>query len=224
MPAPAAHWCARRTDLPLNTGHGAAVCPVSAPGRTVGASNAPWDKQEVRRVADSGQMPRETRLERGRRRGRMLIARSTKEMRDARLAAGLTHDEAANAIGIARSNVTRLEAGRTRDIGIVRLSEIASVLGYEVRVGLHPIGDPVRDKGQLACGRRFDALLSSRWLVTDETLLPGAGELRVWDCCVWSVRARPTWWAWTSRAACGTCRRLSAELMPGSATVRSTTS
>ena len=35
--------------------------------------------------------------------------------------------------------------------------------------------------GQLACGRRFDAVLSHLWQVTDETLLPGAGEQRAWD-------------------------------------------
>ena len=111
----------------------------------------------------------------------MLVARLIREARDARQATGLTHGEVAQAIGVARSNVTRLEAGRRQDIGIVELSEIASVLGYEVSVGLHPIGDPVRDKGQLACGRRFSALLSDSWRVTDETLLPGAGEQRAWD-------------------------------------------
>lgn len=73
----------------------------------------------------------------------------------------------------------------------MELSEIASVLGYEVSVGLHPIGDPVRDKGQLACGRRFDALLSERWRVTDETLLPGAGEQRAWDKLMRLVDATP---------------------------------
>lgn len=121
----------------------------------------------------------------------MLVARSINEIRDARLAAGLTHDEIANAIGVARSNVTRLEAGRREDLGVVELSEIASVLGYEVSVGLHPIGDPVRDKGQLACGRRFDEVLSDRWRGTDETLLPGAGEQRAWDKLLRLVDAIP---------------------------------
>ncbi|MEA2675948.1 MAG: hypothetical protein QOJ81_89 [Chloroflexota bacterium] len=79
----------------------------------------------------------------------------------------------------------------THDLGIVRLSEIASVLGYEVSVGLHPVGDAVRDKGQLACGRRFNALLSDRWRVTDETLLPGAGEQRAWDKLLRLVDATP---------------------------------
>lgn len=58
---------------------------------------------------------------------------------------------------------------------------MASVLGMELSVGLHPIGDPIRDKGQHACGRRFDAILSDRWRVTDETLLPGPTEQRAWD-------------------------------------------
>ncbi len=130
-------------------------------------------------------------MERGRRRGKMLVARLIREVRDARHASGLTHGEVARAIGIARSNVTRLEAGQRQDLGIVERSEIASVLGYEVSVGLHPIGDPLRDKGQLACGRRLDGILSDLWRVTDETLLPGAGEQRAWDKLLRLVGATP---------------------------------
>jgi transcriptional regulator with XRE-family HTH domain len=136
-------------------------------------------------------VPRETRLERGRRRGKSLIARSLTEVRSARNEAGLTHEEVAHSIGLSRSNFTRLERGEFDDLGIVRLSEIASVLGYEVSVGLHPVGDPVRDKGQLACGRRVNALLSDRWRVTDETLLPGAGEQRAWDKLLRLVEETP---------------------------------
>jgi transcriptional regulator with XRE-family HTH domain len=111
----------------------------------------------------------------------MLLARSVAEVRNARLVAGLSLDQLARELEWSATAVGRLESGQREDIGIVALSEIASVLGYEVSVGLHPIGDPVRDKGQLACGRRFDAVLSERWRVTDETLLPGAGEQRSWD-------------------------------------------
>jgi transcriptional regulator with XRE-family HTH domain len=109
------------------------------------------------------------------------VARVLGELRVARTTSGVTHGEIAQALGMARSNITRLEAGELKDVGVVRLSEIASVLGYEVSVGLHPIGDPVRDKGQLACGRRFELMLSTKWRVTDETLLPGVGEQRAWD-------------------------------------------
>jgi transcriptional regulator with XRE-family HTH domain len=134
---------------------------------------------------------KETRLLRGRRRGQMLAARAVRELRDARLLAGLSLSAVADAVDIDQSNLWRFEAGSLTDLGIVRLSEIASVLGYEVSVGLHPIGDPLRDKGQLACGRRFDALLNERWRVTDETLLPGAGEQRAWDKLLRLMDATP---------------------------------
>jgi len=75
----------------------------------------------------------------------------------------------------------RLEAGQVRELTVERVSEVASVLGFEISLGLHPIGDPIRDKGQLAVARRFQALLSEEWEQTDEMLLPGEGEQRAWD-------------------------------------------
>ena len=121
----------------------------------------------------------------------MLLARSVAELRNARLAAALSLDQLAREVGWSATTVGRLDAGEREDVGVVELSEIASVLGYEVSVGLHPIGDPLRDKGQLACGRRFDAMLHNRWRVTDETLLPGAGEQRAWDKLLRLVDATP---------------------------------
>lgn len=64
---------------------------------------------------------------------------------------------------------------------VLGLSEMASVLGMELSLNLHPIGDPIRDAGQQALGRRFDALVGPAWRSTAETLLPGQGELRAWD-------------------------------------------
>jgi transcriptional regulator with XRE-family HTH domain len=121
----------------------------------------------------------------------MLLARSITELREARLTAALSLDQMAREVGWSATAIGRFESGGREDVGIVALSEIASVLGFEVSLGLHPIGDPVRDKGQLACGRRFNALLSDRWQVTDETLLPGAGEQRAWDKLLRLVDAAP---------------------------------
>lgn len=105
--------------------------------------------------------------------------------------AALSLDQLARELGWSATAVGRFDSGKREDVGIVELSEIASVLGYEVSVGLHPVGDPVRDKGQLACGQRFNALLSDKWRVTDETLLPGAGEQRAWDKLLRLVDATP---------------------------------
>lgn len=55
---------------------------------------------------------------------------------------------------------------------------MASVLGLELSVGLHELGDPIRDAGQQALGRRFDAIPASVWQMTSETLLPNPGALR----------------------------------------------
>jgi hypothetical protein len=121
----------------------------------------------------------------------MLVSRSVAELRNARLAAALSLDQLAREVGWSATAVGRFDSGKRDDVGVIELSEVASVLGYEVSVGLHPIGDPVRDKGQLACGHRFDALLHDRWRVTDETLLPGAGEQRAWDKLLELVDATP---------------------------------
>jgi hypothetical protein len=64
---------------------------------------------------------------------------------------------------------------------VVGLSEIASVLGLELSIGLHPIGDPIRDSGQRAVGRRLSSVIGPAWRVTDEAPLPIAGDQRAWD-------------------------------------------
>jgi len=121
------------------------------------------------------------------------VARTVKELRDARVAAGVSQAEIAHLLGVAQSNVWRLEAGEVSQVTVERLSEIASVLGFEISLGLYPIGDPVRDKGQIAVGHRFEKILAPAWRGTDETLLPGAGELRAWDKLLRLVGASPAY-------------------------------
>jgi hypothetical protein len=58
---------------------------------------------------------------------------------------------------------------------------MASVLGQELSIGVHDIGDPIRDHGQQALGRRFEAILSPRWRSISEVLLPNLGDPRSWD-------------------------------------------
>jgi transcriptional regulator with XRE-family HTH domain len=121
----------------------------------------------------------------------VLVARAVDELRNARLGGGLTQAEVAQLVGVTKAQMSRLEAGQIQKVTVERLSEVASVLGYEVSLGLHPIGDPVRDKGQVAIGRRFDAILSDAWRVTNETLLPGSGEQRAWDKLLRLLAASP---------------------------------
>lgn len=87
----------------------------------------------------------------------------------------------ARELGISQAQFWRLESGRVANISLVRLCEIASLLGYEAAVTLHPIGDPIRDKAQQALAKRFDALLAPDWSVLDEVPLPTPGDQRSWD-------------------------------------------
>ncbi|MEP7158644.1 MAG: helix-turn-helix transcriptional regulator [Chloroflexota bacterium] len=124
---------------------------------------------------------KETRRQRGARRGRMLIDRVVGEMRVAREAGNVSLEKLAAEIGSSRSAVSRLERLQAKDVGVVQLSEIASALGYELSIGVHPVGDPVRDKAQLAIGRRLGVLIGPAWKVLNEVLLPDPGDRRSWD-------------------------------------------
>jgi len=73
----------------------------------------------------------------------------------------------------------RLEFGT---VPLIRLSEIASLLGLEVSVGLHPLGDPIRDAGQqLVAGRLLKNVATPPYVVFREALLPLPGDRRAWD-------------------------------------------
>jgi len=110
----------------------------------------------------------------------MLTTRTMSELRNTRVGSGLSQDATASAVGWSQSRLQRLESqGVTANL--VELSELASVLGLELSVGLHPIGEPVRDKAQLAIGKRLDSELSRAWMITNEAPLPIPGDLRAWD-------------------------------------------
>jgi len=86
----------------------------------------------------------------------------------------------ASELGVSQPHIWRLEAGQAEP-SVVEVAEMASVLGLELSVGLHELGDPIRDKGQQALAKRFEALLAPVWRVTSETLLPNLGDQRSWD-------------------------------------------
>ena len=88
----------------------------------------------------------------------------------------------ARQLGRSQSVVSRLERLRDIDrVSLVDASEIASLLGLEFSAGLHPAGEPIRDKGHQALIGRFRALLSAVFKVMAEVPLPTPGDRRAWD-------------------------------------------
>jgi hypothetical protein len=84
-------------------------------------------------------------------------------------------------VGISHTHVRRVEAGLAPHVDLDLLARIASVLGGELTLGVHPLGAPVRDKAHLALLRRFAARLarSIRWRT--EVPIPIAGDPRSAD-------------------------------------------
>jgi transcriptional regulator with XRE-family HTH domain len=110
----------------------------------------------------------------------MLVARTVGELRERRLTLGISQRSLAAALDCSQPYLWRIEAGRAEP-DVVRLSEIASVLGLELSIGVHDIGDPIHDRGQQALAKRFEAILSPKWRSLSEVLLPNPGDLRSWD-------------------------------------------
>ena len=83
--------------------------------------------------------------------------------------------------GISHTYVLRIERGLAAHVDIAVLERMASVLGHELGMGIHPIGAPVRDKGQISLLGRFAARLhpSIRWRT--EVAVPIPGDLRSAD-------------------------------------------
>jgi transcriptional regulator with XRE-family HTH domain len=125
---------------------------------------------------------REGRKDRGRRRGEELLRRLIGELRTARQAVGVSQEAVARELGCAQSEVSRLERFEFGTVSLVRLSEIASLLGLEISAGLHPLGDALRDAGQeRAVGRFVKDVAAPPYRVFRETLLPLPGDRRAWD-------------------------------------------
>jgi transcriptional regulator with XRE-family HTH domain len=105
------------------------------------------------------------------------------DLREARLRAGLSQAAVARAIGCSASTISRVERGLVPNVTIAFLTRHAATVGLLVRVGLFPVGSPVRDAGQLRVLNRLQAHIGPgwRWLVE---MSVRADDLRAFDAGV----------------------------------------
>ena len=122
---------------------------------------------------------RESRVVRGRRRGRVLVQRALAEIRAARMGAGVSQRTMARHLGWSQARYWRFESAST-PAALEDVAMAAALLGLELGMGLHPVGDPVRDKGQQAVAKRFESLLADAWRKTREAPVTGT-DWRAWD-------------------------------------------
>jgi transcriptional regulator with XRE-family HTH domain len=77
------------------------------------------------------------------------------ELREARLAAGLTQSQVGRSIGISHTEVSRIERATTTRVPFETLALIGAVLGQDISLRAYPNREPIRDVAQLDLLARF---------------------------------------------------------------------
>ena len=105
------------------------------------------------------------------------------ELLQAQIGSGLSFSELARRTSISRDTIIRMLRG-DQAMRVDHVAEVAAVLALQLAASLHPDGDPVRDRGQLALLQRLRARVAHplRWRV--EVPVPIAGERRSADAVI----------------------------------------
>lgn len=126
--------------------------------------------------------PRERLVDRGARLARQALGTIGREIHEARVAAGLSQKDVGAAVGIAASEVSRIETGRRESVSLGRLARVCAVLGLDLSVRTFPSGPPIRDAAHVRLIVRFLARVSmGAWAWRPEVPVAGLGDLRAWD-------------------------------------------
>lgn len=124
---------------------------------------------------------RERPVDRGDRMARADLARIGAESRTARVSAGLSLAAVGDAVGLSRSQLSRIERSLAPSATVAQLVRIGAVVGLDVRIRAYPGGDPIRDVGQIRLLDRFRRRLAADLRFRTEVPLPIVGDLRAWD-------------------------------------------
>jgi transcriptional regulator with XRE-family HTH domain len=124
---------------------------------------------------------RETLATQGAKRSRLLRQRLSADLEGARLAGGVSVREVSRAVGVSPHRIERTLRGEPGALTVDLAARIAPVVGLQLAASLHPNGDPVRDKAQLALLERFRPRLHPNLLWRTEVPMPIAGDLRAAD-------------------------------------------
>lgn len=105
-----------------------------------------------------------------------------RELRLARLTAGMRQADVARLLGTSRSRVCRVEGGRVRTLNVEALARHAAVVGLKPYLKLLPLGRRLLDKPQVELLARFRARLHESWSWETEVPMPIPTDLRSGDC------------------------------------------
>jgi len=124
---------------------------------------------------------RERAADRGSRLARTDLQTIGRDLRTARLMAGLTLRTVGRAVGMSYSQVGRVERGVLPSASLRQLARIGAVVGLDVRVRTYPGPGPLRDAPQLALLDRLRRRIHANLRFPTEVPLAIAGDQRAWD-------------------------------------------
>jgi transcriptional regulator with XRE-family HTH domain len=103
------------------------------------------------------------------------------ELREARLAGGLSQRTVGELVGISHSEISRIELGSALRVPYQTLAAMGAVLGLDISIRAFPGGEPIRDTAQIALLARLRARLpaSLGWRTEVPIRLPN--DRRAWD-------------------------------------------
>jgi transcriptional regulator with XRE-family HTH domain len=110
-----------------------------------------------------------------------LSRRLGREARHLRSVAGLSQSQLADAVGVSRSWLCDFELGRLARVDVRVSAILFAHLGQKLVASIYPVGEPLRDAGQVRLLDRFNARVPPVWRRTFEAVMPIPGDLRAWD-------------------------------------------
>jgi transcriptional regulator with XRE-family HTH domain len=113
---------------------------------------------------------------------RWILSDVGRELRLARLSAGLRQADVAARCGTSKSHVCRVENARLASLSIAAISRHAATVGLKPSVKLYPIGRRLLDGPQLELLKRLRARIHRAWKWETEVPIPIPGDLRSGDC------------------------------------------
>ena len=138
-------------------------------------------------------MPSATRLlDRGSTLGRRRLFEIADELRERRLALGLSQEVVASAARVSRSRYSRIESAKVDSLTVLETCRLGSVLGLDAAVRLFPGGMPIRDAAHANRLRRLLASARAPLTYRFEVPLPSNGrfEPRAWDAILFGGETR----------------------------------
>lgn len=126
----------------------------------------------------------ERRVDLGARRARTLRSRLGDELREARIAAGVSQVSLGRALGISHAHVSRLEHARVVGASLDIYCRAFALLGSRVAIQVYPEGTPLRDAAHAALLERFRRRLPPPVRLLTERPVGIAGDSRAWDATI----------------------------------------